>query len=243
VIAARLLRRDFPDYIGEAELSVDGHVAIAASGGPIRWFDPATEKWSKIPGSRAGWACCFEAHGDYVTFMIENIPERVMAARLGEPAHELCPVVKGGGTSPVAIDGTRVVWCEGRGRDKNNIYQRIELMTGEITSQLKIGNARKVIDIPLDGMPRPTFNDGVAVVPLFRRGSVDRLAVIRVDDGEARVLDAPEGLRNERLLWVTNHEVAVMVGPGGNHVGPSKIRRIPIAGLPLLAPAETGEKK
>ena len=86
-----------------------------------------------------------------------------------------------------------------------------------------------------------TFNGGMAVVSLFKRGEVDRLAVVRVSDGETRVLDAPEGLRNERLLWITESEIGVMVGPGGNHLGPSRICRLPIGSLPLL-PASAAEE-
>lgn len=235
-VVARLMRSEFPRFIGEAELSVGGHVVVAANGGPLRWLDPATEKWVGIPGSKSGWACCFAAHGDFATFMIESIPERVMAARLGEPARELRPPVKGGGTSPIAIDGNRAVWAEGRGRDKNNYYQSIELLSGQITPQLAIEHARVVTALPLDGMPRPVFNGGMAVVSLYRRGEADRLAVIRVADGEIRLLAAPDGLRNERLLWVTGDEIAVMVGPGGNHLGPSTIRRIPIGALPRMPP-------
>jgi len=240
-VDARLLRSEFPRFIGEAELSVAGRVAVAASGGPVRWFDPATEKWVKVPGSKGGWACCFEAHGDYLTFMIEAFPERVMAARLGEPARALRPAVEGGGTSPIAIDGERAVWAEGHGRDNNNYYQSVELLTGRITSQLSIENARSVAALPLDWMPRPVFNGGMAVVSLYKRGEVDRLAVIRVADGEIRALAAPDGLRNERILWVTGDEIAVMVGQGGNHMGPSTIRRVPITALPLMSP-QSGEE-
>jgi hypothetical protein len=232
-VAARLLRKDYPGFVGDSVLLVDGRVAVAASGGPIRWFAPESGAWTKVPRSREGWACCFAAHGEFATFMIETIPERVMVARLGEPARELRPTVKGGGTSPIAIAGNRAVWAEGRGRDKNNIYERVELWTGELSEQLGIERERKVIDLPLDGMPRPAFNDGVAVVRLYTGEGADRLAVIRLAEGEVRLLVAPEGLRHERLLWFDRDEIGVMIGPGGSHMGPSTFRRFPIAALPL----------
>jgi hypothetical protein len=240
-VAARLLRSEFPRFVGEAELSIGGRVTVAANGGPIRWFDPASAEWSRVPGSKRGWACCFSGHGDYVTFMIESVPERVMVAKLGEPARELRPVVKGGGTSPVSIDGNRALWCEGRGRDVNNYYRSIDLWTGEVTAEIEIENARVVTSLPLDAMTAPRFHDGVAVISLYERGEADRLAVVRVADGETRLLVAPEGLRFERLLWVTGDEIAVMVGPGGNHLGPSTFRRIPIDVLPRM-PLAGGEE-
>lgn len=240
-VAARLLRSEYPSFIGEAELSVGGRVVVAANGGPLRWLDPATEKWERIPGSKSGWACCFAGHGDFVTFMIESIPERVMAARLGEPAHELRLPVKGGGTSPIAIDGTRAVWLEGQGRDKNNIYERIELWTGEVSEHQKIERARVVTALPLATMARPIFNGGVAVVSLFKQGAISDLAVIRVADAETLLLAPPKGLVNKGIVWVASDEVAVRVGPLKPMVAPAKVRRIPISSLPLL-PVSAGEE-
>jgi len=228
-VAAVLPRREFPDFIGESAFSAGGRVVVEQNGGPLRWFDADARRWVEVKGSHDGWECCASGHGDAVTFMLESIPEKVMAARLGERAHSL----RGDrfdGTSPVAIDGARAVWIEGFGRDNNNIYRRVELWTADVTKELALANAVKIAVLPRTTMAVPTFGGGVVAVPLPE--PEDGLEVIRLDrPDDVRVLKAPAGLMVERILWVAADEIAVQIGPGGMHAEPSALRRIPIASL------------
>jgi len=232
-VAATLLRRDFPDFIGESAFSAGGRVVVEQNGGPIRWFDEGSKNWIEIQGSHDGWECCARGHGDAVSFLIESIPERVSAATLGEKAHPL----RGGswdGTSPVAIDGARAVWIEGRNRDRNNIYKRIDLWTAKVTPGMTLANEALIAALPRTTMAVPTFGGGVAVVPLQQ--PADGLAVVRLDDPVIRVLKPPPGLVVERLLWVAADEIAVQIGLGGMHAEPSQLRRIPLAALAPISP-------
>lgn len=232
-IAAVLPRREFPDFIGASALSAGGRVVVEQSGGPLRWYDAANKRWNEIPGSRAGWECCARGHGEFVTFLIESIPERAMAARLGEPAHPLRrdPV---DGISPVAIDGARAVWIEGRTRDRNNIYRRVELWAGELSPNLTLESATMVTALPRRTMATPALGGGVVAIPLEDRGN--GLAVVRLGSTDMRVLRAPPDLMIERLLWVAADELAVQIGPGTMAEAPSRVQRIPLAVLPGLPP-------
>ena len=226
-VTAVLPRRDYPDFIGESVFSAGGRVVVEQNGGPLRWFDAETKRWHEVPGSHDGWACCARGHGDAVTFLIESIPERTLAARLGEPAH---PLRRGAvdGISPIAIEGTRAVWLEGRGRDNNNLYRRIELWTGALGPGLTLEDATLVTALPRTTMTTPTLGGGTVTVPLQDRG----LLILRPGEPGTRTFMPPAGLMIERLLWVTRDEIAVEIGPGGRHVEPSRIQRIPLAALP-----------
>jgi hypothetical protein len=228
-VAAVLPRREFPSFIGESAFSAGGRVVVEQNGGPLRWFDDSARRWVEIPGSNAGWECCAAGHGDAVTFMQESIPERVLAARLGERAHPLRSE-RADGTSPVEIDGARAVWLEGRDRDRNNIYRSIELWAADVTPELTLAAATKITTLPRTTMTTPTFGGGLVVVPLQEPS--DGLAVIRLDTTELRAFTPPQGLIVERLLWIAEDELAVQIGPDERHAEPSLLRRIPLASLP-----------
>lgn len=230
-VTASLLRRDFPEFIGESVFSAGGRVVVEQSGGPLRWYDVAAGRWVEVPGSREGWECCASGHGDAVSFLLETIPEKAMAARLGEAAH---PLRRGAveGMSPVAIDGTRAVWVEGRGRDRNNYYGRVELWTGELSRGLTLETATMVAVLPRRTMARPTLGGGVVAIPLEDRGN--GLAVVRLGTTGLKKLAAPPDQSVERLLWVAADEIAVQIGPGTMAVEPSRVRRIPLDALPPL---------
>jgi len=231
-VAAVLPRREFPDFIGESAFSAGGRVVVEQNGGPLRWFDKDAKRWVEVAGSHDGWECCADGHGDAVTFMLESIPEKVMAARLGERAHALRSEPFDG-TSPVAIDGSRAVWIEGFGRDNNNIYKRVELWAADVTKGLALANAVKIATLPRTTMAVPTFGGGVVVVPL--QEPKDGLAVVRLDEpNDIRALKPPTGLMVERLLWIADDEIAVQIGKGGMHVEPSQLLRIPLASLPPM---------
>jgi hypothetical protein len=228
-VVAVLLRRELPEFIGESAFSAGGRVVVEQNGGPLRWFDEGAKRWVEVAGSHEGWECCADGHGDAVTFMLESIPEKVMAARLGKPAHSL-RTEPFDGTSPVAIDGARAVWVEGFGRDNNNIYKRVELWAADVTEGLTLANAVKIAVLPRTTMAVPTFGGGVVALPL--REPRDGLAVIRLaEPDDARSLKPPAGLIVERILWVAADEIAVQLGKGGMHAEPSVLRRIPTASL------------
>jgi hypothetical protein len=231
-VAAVLPRREFPDFIGESAFSAGGRVVVEQNGGPLRWFDEGARRWVEVAGSHDGWECCADGHGDAVTFLLESIPEKVLAARLGSKARSLRSD-SFDGTSPVAIDGGRAVWIEGFGRDNNNIYERVELWAADVTKELALANAVKIAVLPRTTMAAPTFGGGTVAVPLPE--PEDGVAVIRLDNpDDVRVLKAPEGLIVERILWVAADEIAVQVGKGGMHAEPSALRRIPLASLPPM---------
>jgi hypothetical protein len=231
-VAAVLPRREFPSFIGESAFSVGGRVVVEQNGGPLRWFDDGTRRWVEIPGSNAGWECCAAGHGDAVTFMLETIPEQVFAARLGERAHPLRND-RVDGTSPVAIDGDRAVWIEGRERDRNNFYEHVELWAADVTPGLTLADATKISTLPRTTVTTPTFGGGVVVVPL--QEPTEGLAVVRLDASEVRVFVPRHGMVVERLLWVAEDELAVQLGPGGTQAEPSRLRRIPLASLSLYS--------
>jgi hypothetical protein len=207
-VAAVLPRKEFPSFIGESVFSAGGRVVVEQNGGPLRWFDAGARRWVEVPGSHDGWECCASGHGDAVSFLIESIPEKAMAAKLGERAHSL----RSGptdGTSPVAIDGGRAVWIEGRDRDRNNFYKRIELWTAEVTPGPTLAKAAMIALLPRTTMTAPTFGGGVAVVPL--QEPADGLAVVRLGEPGIRVLEPPAGLMVERILWGAADEIAVQI--------------------------------
>ncbi|WAS94235.1 hypothetical protein [Nannocystis punicea] len=228
-VAAVLPRRQFPQFIGESVLSVGGRVMVEQNGGPLRWYDPKDRRWVEVPGSHDGWECCASGHGDAVVFSYAAIPERPMAARLGERAHPLRrgPVA---GMSPVMIDGARAAWLEGSGRDNNNIYKKIDLWTADVVEGPALANARHVLALPLKTMPMAHVGGGVVAIRMPERA--DGLRIVRLDPLEQRVLRAPAGLTIERLLWITSDEVAVRIGPGEMSAKASVMRRIPLAALP-----------
>jgi hypothetical protein len=228
-VAAVLPRRQFPRFIGESVLSVGGRVMVEQSGGPLRWYDPRDRRWVEVPGSNDGWECCASGHGDAVVFSYAAIPERPMAARLGERAR---PLRRGpvGGASPVMIDGARAVWLEGSGRDNNNIYKSIDLWTAEVVEGPALANARQVLPLPLKTMPMALFGGGVVAIRMPERA--DAVMIVRLDPLERRALRAPVDQNIERLLWITSDEVAVRIGPGEMRAEASVMRRIPLAALP-----------
>lgn len=228
-VAAVLPRKQFRGFIGESVLSVGGRVVVEQNGGPLRWYDAEAKRWQEVPGSREGWECCASGHGDAVVFALEGIPERPMAARLGEGAHSLRrgPVA---GTSPVMIDGARAVWLEGRGRDNNNFYRSIALWTADVVDGPALANARQVLPLPLKTMRTPQFGDGVVAIPM--RESMEGLMLVKLDPEEQRALRAPVGQRVERVLWITSDEVAVRIGSGEMGGAPGVLWRIPLAALP-----------
>ncbi|WP_143140799.1 hypothetical protein [Nannocystis exedens] len=228
-VAAVLPRGKFRGFISESVLSVGGRVMVEQNGGPLRWFDPEGERWYEVPGSHDGWECCASGHGDAVVFSYAAIPERPMAARLGERAHPLHrePV---DGTSPVLIDGARAVWVEGRGRDNNNFYKTIDLWAADVIDGPALANAQRVLAVPSKTMPTPHFGGGVVAIPL--RESLGEVMVVRLDPREQRVLRAPAEHAIERVLWISSDEVAVRVGPADMRGEPRVVRRIPLAALP-----------
>jgi hypothetical protein len=228
-VAAVLPRKQFRGFIGESALSVGGRVVVEQSGGPLRWYDAEARRWHEVPGSRAGWECCASGHGDAVVFSLEGIPERPMAARLGERAHSLRPGPVAG-TSPVMIDGTRAVWLEGRGRDNNNFYKAIALWTADVVDGPALANARQVLPMPLKTMMTPQFGGGVAAI--FMQERADGLMIVRLDPLEQRALRAPAEQIVERVSWIMSDEVAVRIGPAEMGGAPGVIRRIPLAALP-----------
>lgn len=228
-VAAVLPRKQFRDFIGESVLSVGGRVVVEQNGGPLRWYDAEAKRWQEVPGSRGGWECCASGHGDAVVFSLAGIPERPMAARLGERAHSL----RSGqvaGTSPVMIDGKRAVWLEGRGRDNNNFYKAIALWTADVVDGPALANARQVLPLPLKTMREPQFGDGVVAIPMREHG--DGVMIVRLEPEEQRALRAPVGRMVERVLWITSDEVAVRIGSGEMGGEPGVLRRIPLAALP-----------
>lgn len=227
-VAAVLPRKQFRGFIGESVLSVGGHVVVEQNGGPLRWYDAEARRWQEVPGSREGWECCASGHGDAVVFSLEGIPERPMAARLGERAHALRRGVAG--TSPVMIDGTRAVWLEGRGRDHNNFYQAIALWTADVVDGPALANARQVLPLPLKTMRTPQFGGGVVAIPMEERA--DGLMIVRLDPLEQRALRAPVERMVERVVWITSDEVAVRIGSGEMGGEPGVLRRMPLAALP-----------
>ncbi|MBZ5713982.1 hypothetical protein [Nannocystis pusilla] len=164
-----------------------------------------------------------------MAFAISAIPERPMAARLGERAH---PLRRGpvDGMSPVMIDGAQAVWLEGSGRDRNNIYKKIDLWRADVVDGPALADARRVLALARTTMATPSFGGGVVAVPLEQH--VDGYMVVRIDTGEQRSLQAPPGLMIERVLWIAGDEVAVRVGSGEMGGAPSVVRRIPVAALP-----------
>ncbi|MDC0673695.1 hypothetical protein [Nannocystis radixulma] len=228
-VQAVLPRKQFRGFIGESVLSVGGRVMVEQSGGPLRWYDVAERRWVEVPGSHEGWECCASGHGDAVVFSYSAIPERPMAARLGERAH---PLRRGpvDGMSPVMIDGAQAVWLEGSGRDRNNIYKEIDLWRGDVVDGPVLADARHVLSLARTTMATPSFGGGVVAVPLEERAH--GYMVVRLDTGEQRSLRAPSGLMIERVLWISGDEVAVRVGSGEMGGPPSVVRRIPVAALP-----------
>lgn len=226
-VAAVLPRRQFPEFIGESMLSVGGRVMVEQNGGPLRWYDPGEKRWREVPGSRAGWECCASGHGDAVVFLLASIPERPMAARLGERAH---PLRSGtiGGTSPVMIDGSQAVWLEGRGRNNNNIYKSVALWTAAVVDGPALADARQVLTLPLKTMRTPSFADGVVAIPQ----ELHEAMIVRVESGAQLALRAPDDLAIERILWLTRDEVAVRIGHADTSGRPSVMRRLPLAALP-----------
>lgn len=228
-VAAVLPRRKFPQFIGESVLSVGGRVMVEQNGGPLRWYDDAAQRWVEVPGSHDGWECCASGHGDAVVFSYSMIPERAMAARIGERAH---PLRRGqvDGMSPVMIDGGQAVWLEGRSRDNNNYYKRVELWTAEVAEGPVLTNARQVMRLPRTTMATPSFGGGVVAVPVGDRE--DGFLVVRLAGEEQRSLKPPAGLMIEQLLWISGDEVAVRLGPGELVAEPPAVRRIALASLP-----------
>jgi len=228
-VAAVLPRREFPQFIGASVLSVGGRVMVEQSGGPLRWYDAADKQWVEVPGSHDGWECEASGHGDAVVFSYSSIPERPMAAKLGEPAHPLRrgPVE---GTSPVMIDGDQAVWLEGSGRDRNNYYKKIDLWRADVVAGPALADARHVMPVPRTTMTTPTFGGGLVVVPLAERDN--GMMVVRLATAEKLSLQPPIGLAIERVLWLTPDEVAVRIGPAEMTGEPSLLRRIPVAALP-----------
>lgn len=228
-VRAVLPRREFPEFIGESVLYAGGRIVVEQNGGPLRWFDEGADKWVEIRGSRGGWACCADARGDVVTFLLASIPEQAMIARLGESAKTLHSR-RVDGTSPVAIDGNQAVWVQGFGRDRNNHYRRVELWSAELTAELKLVNATKLVDLPRDTMAVPTLAGGVVAVPMAEPGA--GLMVMHVDVPLVREASPPTGMVVERLLWVEKHEIGLQVGAGGRDASPSRVRRLRISSLP-----------
>ena len=182
-----------------------------------------------MPGSHDGWECCASGHGDAVVFSYSAIPERPMAAKLGERAH-LLHRGKVEGSSPVMIDGAQAVWVEGTGRDRNNYYKKIALWTADVVDGPALANARQVMPLSLKTMPFPTFGGGLVAIPLYARDN--SMMVVRLATGEKSTLKPPVEQINERILWITPGEVAVRVGPLEMTGEPSVVRRIPVAALP-----------
>lgn len=234
-VAAVLPRREFPSFIGESAFSAGGRVVVEQNGGPLRWFDDVAGRWVEVPGSNAGWECCAAGHDDTVTFMLESIPERVMGARLGEPARPL----RGeqvDGTSPIAIDGTRAVWLEGRERDRNNGYEAIELWAADVAPELTLSNATKIMNLPRTTMATPTFGGGVVVVP--QQEPSGGLSVIRLAASELLTYRPTQGTIVERILWIAEDELALQIGPSSSHAEPSTLRRIPLDALQSMPPRD-----
>lgn len=230
-VAAVLPRRDFPDFIGESVFSAGGRVVVEQNGGPLRWYDDGARRWVEIPGSRGGWECCAQGHGDAITFQLSSIPEQAKVARLGEEAR---PIFREAfdGVSPVAVAGRRAVWLRGFHRDQNNYYKRIELWTGQLSERLEIEGAALLAVLPHRTMVSPWLGESVAVVPGEEWGRA--LRVYRLDGAGVSTLQPPAGLSIERVLWVSADEIALQVGPGGVHVEPSRVRRHALASLPPL---------
>jgi hypothetical protein len=229
-ITATLPRREFPGFIGESVFSAGGRVVVEQNGGPLRWWDDAKRRWVEVPGSRAAWECCARGHGDLVTFLLESIPEQPMAARLGEAARPMRAGVDG--ISPIAIDGARAAWIEGRGRDRNNYYERLELWTGELSSALTLEKATMVTALPRRTMATPTLGGDVVAVPLDERDN--GLAVVRLSAPEPKTLQPPPDWAIERISWLAADEIAAQIGPGNMREEPSRVQRIPLASLPPL---------
>lgn len=225
-IAAVLPRAQFPDFIGESVFSAGGRVVVEQNGGPLRWYDGAG--WIEVPGSRGGWACCAEGHGDVITFLLSGIPEQAKVARLGEPARPLLREALDG-VSEVALAGRRAAWVRGFGRDRNNIYERVELWTGTLSERLEIEGAARVAALPHRTMVSPRIGGDVVVVPAEDRGAA--LLVYRVGGAGSSTFKAPAGGRIERVLWIGGDELAVQVGPGERSAAPSRARRYALGSL------------
>lgn len=227
-VAATLPRREFPTFIGESAFSAGGRVVVEQNGGPLRWYDDAARRWVEVPGSRGHWECCARGHGDIVTFLLATIPETAMVARLGEPARPLRRGVDG--VSPVALDGRRAAWIEGRGRDRNNFYERVELWYGELSDELSLESAELAAVLPRRTMATPVLGGGAVAVPPADRG--EQVTVVRLGVPEIRTLDPHFVAVFERILWITADEVAVQFGPDESEPdGPTRLLRVPLAAL------------
>jgi hypothetical protein len=222
-IAARLLRSDYPRFIADSIAMADGRLFVLGSGGPLRHYDTGTRRWLEVGQPHAGWACCMDAAGEVVTLLHTSIPEVALGSRLGADAVKLLEPPSGEGVTALALDGTRAVWNHGKGRDKNNYYQRIELWTGRLEPTPAIVDRRLVAELDGDGLTAPIVGDGLALTWTIEKGKPARPELVRLSDG-AR-LEVPP-IQLGRVLWLTKHEIAVQVGPPPGFIAPPIVRRL-----------------
>jgi hypothetical protein len=222
-IAARLLRSDYPRFIADSISMVDGRLFVLASGGPLRHYDTGTRRWLEVGQPHAGWACCMDAAGEVVTLLHTSIPEVALGSRLGADAVKLLEPPSGEGVTALALDGTRAVWSHGKGRDKNNYYQRIELWTGRIEPTPAIVDRRLVTELDGDISLAPIVGDGLALTWTMHKGESARPVLVRLSDG-ARLEVPPIPLGP--VLWLTRSEIAVQVGPPRGFIGPAIVHRL-----------------
>ena len=186
--------------------------------------DPASEKFAVLLQDprwfNIDWIA---AAGDTLLLGTATNPERSgfipVNSRTPIPLLDVPP---GGGTSPVVVADERLYWAEGRGRDKNNRYDEIDLWTGPLpvvapfTPRRIAGTDQRYMMQLHAGGERVAYLTHAADAKQVRE-----LVVVDVaDGGSRRVATTPRG-PVLGILGLTRDEVLLTVATPGAAPGRS----------------------
>ncbi len=157
------------------------------------------------------------AAGDTLLLGTATIPERSgfipVNSRTPIPLFDVPP---GGGTSPVVVAGDRLYWAEGRGRDKNNRYQEIDLWTRPLPGGAPFTPRRIAGTDQRHMMQLHAGGERVAYLTYADDAKqVRELVVVDVaDGGSRRVATTPRG-RVLHIRGLTRDEILLTVATPG----------------------------
>lgn len=172
-------------------------------------------RWSNID-----WIA---AAGETLLLGTATIPERTgfIPVNSSTPV-PLLEVPRGGGTSPVVVDGDRLYWAEGRGRDENNNYDEIDLWTGPVPGEGRFTPRRIAGTDQRTMMQLHAGGERVAYLT-YAADPMQSRALVVVDvanGGSRRVTTTPLGPIRE-IVGLSSDEVLLTVARPGEAPDPA----------------------